>query len=406
MLMCLFFYNESYLCVVSKIYVFNPDHELSLASDDNNFQPKKNVTRLQKDLALLPLWLEDNCSVLQSDTDTYWHDIADRFGLKYLLTPSIDYSALTEVFAWGWNKQICSKLMRKGVSHKLLPDSNSLSLIRRLTERRTAVQAMKYLISNISDNYLKFLPHLLPELLVSSADVERFVARHIDVVLKTPLSCSGKGLCFAKHNLLSDSYLKRVERLLEQQKYLVAENRYNVVSNFAMEFSTDSDTVTFVGYSLFATKGNAYDHNILVSDSEIEQRLTELIPLDLLRAVRSSIVEFVLANISPFYRGYLGVDMFVYECEGNHFLHPCVEINLRPTMGLVANHFYKNYVAEGRKGIFSVDFFDNASSLQSDHKLRLKSTPAEIVDRKLYSGYLSLCPIKNDTQYRVRVEIL
>ena len=46
MLMYLFFYNESYLCVVSKIYVFNPDHELSLASDDNNFQPKKNITRL------------------------------------------------------------------------------------------------------------------------------------------------------------------------------------------------------------------------------------------------------------------------------------------------------------------------------------------------------------------------
>ena len=242
MLMYLFFYNESYLCVVSKIYVFNPDHELSLASDDNNFQPKKNITRLQKDLAILPLWLEDNCLVLQSDTDTYWHDIADRFGLKYFSTPSIDYSALTEVFAWGWNKQICTKLMRKGVSHKLLPDSNSLSLIRRLTERRTAVQAMKYLISNISDNYLKFLPHLLPELLVSSEEVEHFVARHIDVVLKTPLSCSGKGLYFVKHHRLNDSYLKRVERLLEQQKYLVAENRYNVVSNFAMEFSTDSDT--------------------------------------------------------------------------------------------------------------------------------------------------------------------
>ena len=75
---------------MSKIYVFNPDHELSLASDDNNFQPKKNITRLQKDLALLPLWLEDDCLVLQSDTDIYWRDMADRFGLKYLLTPSID----------------------------------------------------------------------------------------------------------------------------------------------------------------------------------------------------------------------------------------------------------------------------------------------------------------------------
>ena len=42
-----------------------------------NFQPKKNVTRLQKDLALLPLWLKDNCLVLQSDTDTYWHDMIE-----------------------------------------------------------------------------------------------------------------------------------------------------------------------------------------------------------------------------------------------------------------------------------------------------------------------------------------
>ena len=45
---------------------------------------------------------------------------------------------------------------------------------------------------------------------------------------------------------------------------------------------------------------------------------------------------FLAGRFSGRYCGYVGVDMFVYESDGGFRLAPCVEMNVRMTMGLLA----------------------------------------------------------------------
>ena len=59
-------------------------------------------------------------------------------------------------------------------------------------------------------------------------------------------------------------------------------------------------------------------------------------PLLLLQKEMRRILETLLRDTE--YQGYLGVDMMIYQdSESNCFLiHPCVELNLRMSMGMVA----------------------------------------------------------------------
>lgn len=61
--------------------------------------------------------------------------------------------------------------------------------------------------------------------------------------------------------------------------------------------------------------------------------MARYLPLELLDTVRQRIIDNALLDD---YRGPFGIDMMVVSAEGGYRLHPCVEINLRRTMGHVA----------------------------------------------------------------------
>lgn len=387
---------------MSKLSIFNPDHEIALANNDKNFKPKKNIVRLAHDLSLLPLWYDDGCTIVASATTRQWENLTYSLGLSYNKVESIDYSTITKINLWGWNRAICSSLANKGISERLLKTEEELASIRHLTQRRTAIEAMKQ-IKQLINSLL--LPDTMPQILTSMSMVEKFVLLLGDVVLKSPLSESGRGVYFVSANTMNHSVLGWIGRTISQQGYIVAERRYEVRHNFAMEFAVSDENVNFEGYSLFITNGKSYEKNILMSDTAIEQLIAKYIPIGLIEDIRKILMSFVKNRIAPHYKGYLGVDMFIYDHENEFRLHPCVEINLRPTMGLLANRFYKNFVNEGKQGTFNVDFYKNPKELAYDHQRNQKTNYAEIVNGKLTKGYVSLCPIMSDTQYRVRVEV-
>ena len=96
--------------------------------------------------------------------------------------------------------------------------------------------------------------------------------------------------------------------------------------------------------------------------------------------------------------------MFIYKEDGQFFVHPCVEFNLRMTMGLVARLFYDRFVEDGKTGAFWVDFYNKSEDLLIDHEIQ-SSKPIHIINGRIQDGYLSLTPVTIGTQYRARVEI-
>ena len=59
----------------------------------------------------------------------------------------------------------------------------------------------------------------------------------------------------------------------------------------------------------------------------------------------------MIAGILPDYRGYLGIDMMIYsDSAGKYRVQPCLEINLRYNMGLVADLLSRRYLDEHAEG--------------------------------------------------------
>ncbi len=198
------------------------------------------------------------------------------------------------------------------------------------------------------------------------------------------------------------------EGILDKQKSVIAEQKYNKSIDFAMEFNCKEQQATFSGYSLYYTDPyGSYKGNLLASDTSIQDQLSQSVSLEILQRLQQSLEVILSKIIAPHYNGYLGVDMFIYKTEdGLYLIHPCVEINLRMNMGMVARLIYDLHIEEGKRGLYSVDYLKDPTKLYADHCQRMKTQKGVIKKGKLSSGYFSLTPISPESHYRARVEII
>ena len=78
--------------------------------------------------------------------------------------------------------------------------------------------------------------------------------------------------------------------------------------------------------------------NLLAPEEEKRMILDKWIPTSLTDMIRDRICTYIPTMLHPHYAGPLGIDMMVVSRHDQQgfLLHPCVEINLRRTMGHVA----------------------------------------------------------------------
>jgi hypothetical protein len=175
----------------------------------------------------------------------------------------------------------------------------------------------------------------------------------------------------------------RVNAIIRKQGSVLVERAQECIKDFAMLFYATKDTAKMVGYSVFFNdRGNAYGGNIMMDDSSLEDIIVEAGADRMqLRAIAKALETIFSELIAPVYPGYFGVDMMVVR---GGMLAPCVEINLRMTMGVVASIWYKRYMRQGAKGVYRVepcrgDKADDATSVVVDGKLvhgKLQLTPS------------------------------
>ena len=190
--------------------------------------------------------------------------------------------------------------------------------------------------------------------LFSRTEVDGFLQTHTDVVLKAPISGSGRGVwrCFGSLSQSAEGWCKRT---LCKQGSVMGEPLYPKVQDFAMEFLLKNGKASFAGYSVFETEAmGVYSANILAANGELERRLSEYIPLTYLHDIRDALSLFFEREYS-FYEGYLGVDMLIYNENGHYLVNPMIEINLRMTMGMAACRFFDAFVCESSTGIFRIE---------------------------------------------------
>ena len=299
---------------------------------------------------------------------------------------------------WGWSPQIKRRLRVMGFD-AVLPSDNSIAAIRELSNRRSSIK----ILSALKEQGIDTPP--LPLYCSSPDDVASFVNSRPRCVIKAPWSGSGKGIAWGIGRVETpmEHFYKGI---IKRQGGVVCEEFLNAKVEFAMEFFTDGETVSFAGYSLFKSFKGSYSGNVLASDSKIEQFLMQYIAYDELHKVRDALPGILRSMLcGSGYIGYLGVDMMIYESNGTLRLNPCMELNLRMNMGMVSRIFLDRFVAEGRVGEYRVSFFKKQGEALAAHLADGNAHPLEVVDGKITDGYLNLSPVTENSRYSVSVII-
>ena len=414
-----------YLRTVKQIYIFNPEHDLALSNGDRHYIPPKNIREMAHDLAELML----ATAALHASTN----------------------ERRSPLCPWGWDTAVAERFKKMGHPTPQLPTDNALSALRQCSERGTAHCLLStFRQCHTEDSYIG-------ESLVirTLEDIPSYADRHGHILLKAPLSSSGKGLRHVNFNAnVNDnksrdndrhseekfsSSLKKVESwagaLIQRHGYLTAEPYYNKVQDFAMEFMVDGAGCRFIGYSLFVTDTHGrYTGSRLMSDTHIEDLLATYVPREALHetchwmiAHHTDIIpkEWDVAQFPL----YFGIDMMIvanrqqsiishpngcmaynkpnYKEENNHSqfkIHPCVEINMRMNMGIIAHELYRHHMIPTVEGTFRIVRFPSNEALRRFDSEQSELHPAVFHDGRLAEGYLKLTPITHETLHLAYID--
>ena len=328
------------------LHVFNPEHDLALAANNTFWTAPHAGRQLRADLGWLPaLWAEDGDIILVDDVTAaeavsrkMKTDIAD---VRFLTTSQLHEARdIDHIDVWGWDKSIVHQLKLHGIDTSLLPSPDTLAEQREFSDRATAAQLLSELRSAFPDETTGDAVSVS-----NTTDVTRLHKELGSIVLKAPWSSSGRGVRYLTDN--NDNTMKWAEKVIRTQGHIMIEPLLNKVLDFGMEFTALEDgTVRYDGLSLFNTVNNAYEGSILATENEKLKMLSEYIPISLLNNIKTHICLLLSKNLNNCYSGPLGIDMMVVaptllaEKSGigttKALLQPCVEINLRRTMGHVA----------------------------------------------------------------------
>ncbi len=382
-------------------HIFNPEHDLALANCTTSFKAPEAALSMSHDLSLLPAWYAEEGDIIVSDLDI--NQIEDG-GLLPPLDVQLTLDNVTKqcdvVFPWGWDQCVAKFLQLSSVPIDHLPTTEELQSIRQLSNRQTASMAMEYISSKAKSTNITTPPALIFH---SIEQIETFASTNAEIVLKSPWSSSGKGVFWSKGKLTA-SIKGWCQRTLDKQKTVIGEIAYEKVQDFALEFHIDNDkNVTFRGYSLFFTeRAGIYRGNRLLTNQAIEQELSQWVNIEHIHEVRDLWIDFIKEHVVDGYHGYLGVDMLIYKEGDTHKINPAIELNLRMTMGILTRIFYDKYIVDGAEGWFSIDHM-TPSELKATHLEQKKKHPLKIEDGKIQSGYISLCPICENTEYKATI---
>lgn len=338
--------NQLYKKTTLHMRVLNLEHDLCLASGEWNFIPPRAVV----EFAQRCRWIE-----------------------RFMRAPE---GEVRSIVAWGWDMQLRERLLREGVPEGELPTGEELEFIKEYSRREVAVELLGYLKGNFEDwdNGGKIVPSVYRIVAHSLQEIEDFLQEKGKVVLKSPLSGSGKGVRFVTGEMM-ETDRGWCRRTLESQGTVIVEERLDVVQEFAMLFEAGDSGIKFLGYSMFYAYNGAYMGNMLASNGYLEEKLVEVaanaisrgsasrveteifgkpgvyVSRKTLEEIRKKVAGFLQERLCGRYSGFLGVDMFLFrDGEGRIMVNPAVEINLRMTMGLIARNIFDYHREEFQLG--------------------------------------------------------
>lgn len=383
---------------MEKLFWFNPDCELAIANGSPYYMPPANIVRMEQDLAFLPAYLGEQGDYVRVEQPLPRLFQQERLDLGIAVCPIAETELgrvpVREAEPWGWSPKLCHTLHAYGLAEEWNPERTAAY------SRKLAKKALGILLAEGWGT-----PELMPRICETIQEVAEAIKGQ-ECVAKAPWSSSGKGLLFLRQEV-SLKEKEWLSGILRRQGYVMLEKRLNKLSDFAMEFRKGKEGVEFIGWSVFRT-GNTGEYlgNRVGAQEQIGQQLTDYLGNSCLDRLRERMPKLLEEILPKEYTGYLGVDMMVFRDEqGEVCLQPCVEINLRCNMGIIALALSQRYIAPGSEGEFTIRYFSGAEGAWKEHLRLQKEQPVRYENNRIYSGYFPLTPVLQTSRFMAALQI-
>lgn len=310
---------------MAKIHIFNASHDEALASNTACYTSSKAASVLEFDLASLPTWWADNGDFVLVPKG---HELDGEVYNGCRLTSVPMWEKVSMIEPWGWDLAVVHRLKRLGAPLELLPAKEQIEKWRMLSSRKMSVKILEDVVrwnkGTIGQSWW----------VSEIKEIWSIFAEFSTLMFKSPWSSSGRGV-FKVHESQVESMLPRIAGTIKRYGGIEVEPYYNRVMDLALEFFVRSTSIDYSGISVFKTSDNGAYAGNWVADEEC---LVHLLPDEIvatLSDVRKSMVSSLSRIYLNHYIGPIGVDMMIVNNHDKLYLHPCVEVNLRHTMGEV-----------------------------------------------------------------------
>jgi hypothetical protein len=407
------------------VHYFNPGHETAVLNASRFYHPPAHVLKMQDDLAFLPAWYAEPddyvflsksfpCLYRSSSFCNYMIDMHLKQKQPFL-PDAIEHIPLNghniripcenSIVLWGISPQSIHFFEKINGQYNLSFQIQAWKEeYRQAGSRRTSQKILACLLNEIPEVEKEILPQFLSNI----DEIENFLLRSDErQVVKSPFSSSGRGLVWLPPGKIARSEKQIISGMLKKQTCVSIEKALDKQLDFSMHFENTSEGKTqFIGYSVFQTNGKgAYEKSLLANQEKLEGQITGYIDKALLLRVKNALIHLIHRFYSPFYTGNIGVDMLVYRSGNTYKLHPCVEINMRKSMGYLALRLFEKYIHPDSQGELIIEYNPNPLILNQKQQEGLWRYPLVYENGQIKTGQLSLCPVSKTINYHAYIQL-
>lgn len=388
--------SQGWIRMKKALYVFNPENDLALADGSWNYTAPKHAKKIRDDLQLLPVWFAEAGSVVLADNNKinvdFLKEVKQKFSSIRDVTIFNSGNSIDRIYPWGWSLAICYQI-KQIVEDAPMPSVRLIDEFRNISHRRTSLRILEGLDYD----------GVLPEECYSLEDVVAFLNNYGNCIVKAPWSSSGKGVFLvSKSNL--DAYKPLIVGFIKKQGSVICEKFLNKVLDFAMEFKAENGNLSFVGLSVFESNSRfSYDRAVVGSYDILLSKIVRYIPLEELETLKLKAINVLSSMLPKEYNGYLGLDMMAFVENDEYKIMPCIELNLRTTMGFLASLIGENIIEKGKEGQMSILYHKSHEDLV---EFVGGLEPPVIVNGRLEDGAMLLVPVYSDSLFTAVIEIV
>ena len=387
----------------ANVYYFNPTCELAVANGSFSYQPPLLLQEMERDLSILPFaFCTENDFVLTENQPTL--DFQQKMRMAGFTLPqfcslaeleSLPSNSFDAIYPWGWSPAAHFKL--KNLKEKCIdkfresPVFNWKDEHKLLFERSTSLDFLNELLANNPPDWF-IKKEMMGSQTTSCEEIELLLKDHSPLVLKAPMSSSGRGIQIIRNIKLNTSNKQWISGVLKQQSYLIAEPYLEKLIDLSFQFRVLSNSkIEYLGFSIFETNSNGQYRGTLIHPDlgkiAPDENVFEL--MEMISATAKIISDALKkSNYANWHRGFLGVDAMIFNHQKDLLMQPCIEINSRMNMGVLAM-FIEKQIHPDATGKFKL-FYGKPGDFETYALKQMQLKKPQFSEGKLYSRFVTL----------------